>query len=314
MLKMMYYQFYTGSLIEIKGDYMNDRKQHVIKMAHQLFIEKGFQATSIQDILDYSGISKGTFYNYFSSKNELLLAIFKTIYKKLEEDRNELLIGQDPSNIDIFIKQIELQMKTHRANKLVTLFEEVHFSNDEDLKQYIKEGQLRILRWIYRRFIDIFGDSKKSYLLDCSIMFMGILHHNLKFHAIAYGSNASVYQVVHYSVERIVKMVEEIAIAGNQLIPPEFLDSWLPDCTKVDQTFQQKLDHTILAVKKGLNDHAERTKYYQLLDFIQDELLNSNEPRSFLIESALLSLQADQSISENKEFEKLVQLVTTYFT
>ena len=57
---------------------MNDRKQHVIKMAHQLFIEKGFQATSIQDILDYSGISKGTFYNYFSSKSELLIAIFKT--------------------------------------------------------------------------------------------------------------------------------------------------------------------------------------------------------------------------------------------
>ncbi|MDF0725904.1 TetR/AcrR family transcriptional regulator [Cytobacillus sp. S13-E01] len=293
---------------------MNDRKQHVIKMAHQLFIDKGFQATSIQDILDYSGISKGTFYNYFSSKNELLIAIFKTIYKKLEEDRNELLIGQDPSNIDIFIKQIELQMKTNRANKLVTLFEEVHFSNDEDLKQYIKDGQLRVLRWLYRRFIDIFGKNKKPYLLDCAIMFQGILHYNLKFHAIAYGSNASVYQVVHYSVERIAKMVVEVAEAGNQLILPEFLESWLPDCTKADQTFQQKLDHTILAVKKDLNDQAERTKYYQLLDFIQDELLNSKNPRKFLIESALLSLKAEQLFSEKKEFENLVQLVTSSFT
>ena len=64
---------------------MNDRKQHVVNKAHQLFIDKGFQATSIQDILDYSGISKGTFYNYFSSKNELLIAIFKTIFKKLEQ-------------------------------------------------------------------------------------------------------------------------------------------------------------------------------------------------------------------------------------
>ena len=46
---------------------MNDRKQHVVHMAHQLFINKGVQSTSVQDIFEYSGISKGTFYNYFSS-------------------------------------------------------------------------------------------------------------------------------------------------------------------------------------------------------------------------------------------------------
>ncbi|MFP3340850.1 TetR/AcrR family transcriptional regulator, partial [Micrococcus sp. SIMBA_131] len=70
----------TYNYKEVQGDTMNDRKQHVIKMAHQLFIERGFQSTSIQDILEYSGISKGTFYNYFSSKNELLIALFKALY------------------------------------------------------------------------------------------------------------------------------------------------------------------------------------------------------------------------------------------
>ena len=117
---------------------MNDRKQQVINKAHQLFIDKGFQATSIQDILEFSGISKGTFYNYFSSKNELLIAIFKNVFKQVEQGRNELLIGQDPSNIEIFIKQIEIQLKTNYENKLISLFEEVYFSKDEELKQYIK--------------------------------------------------------------------------------------------------------------------------------------------------------------------------------
>ncbi|MEH7125423.1 MULTISPECIES: TetR/AcrR family transcriptional regulator [unclassified Bacillus (in: firmicutes)] len=40
---------------------MNKQKQHVIDTAHYLFIEKGFQATSIQDILGCRGISRGTF-------------------------------------------------------------------------------------------------------------------------------------------------------------------------------------------------------------------------------------------------------------
>ncbi|SIC20615.1 Uncharacterised protein [Mycobacteroides abscessus subsp. abscessus] len=48
---MVYYKIYTGSILLKKGDFMNDRKQHVIKMAHQLFIDKGFQATSIQDMM-----------------------------------------------------------------------------------------------------------------------------------------------------------------------------------------------------------------------------------------------------------------------
>ncbi|HWO97264.1 MAG TPA: TetR/AcrR family transcriptional regulator [Bacillus sp. (in: firmicutes)] len=293
---------------------MNDRKQHVIKMAHQLFIEKGFQATSIQDILDYSGISKGTFYNYFSSKNELLIALFKTIYGKMEKERNELLMGQDPSNIDIFIKQVELLMKTNRINKLISLFEEVYFSKDEDLKEFIKRGQTRIIRWTFERFIDIFGDSKKPYLLDCAIMFMGILNHNLKYNAKAHGSSSDIHEVVRYSVERVVKIVDEVAEAGVQLIQPELLDSWLPDCKNSDQAFQQKLSHTILALKKALIDHKEQSKYNELLDFIQNELLQSKNPRRFLIESALLSLKTDHTCSEKKELQKLDNLIAIYFT
>ena len=72
---------------------MKDRKQHVIKTAHQLFIDKGYQSTSVQDILDSSGISKGTFYNYFTSKGELLIAIFKNLQLEIEKEKNEILIA-----------------------------------------------------------------------------------------------------------------------------------------------------------------------------------------------------------------------------
>ncbi|WP_313802241.1 TetR/AcrR family transcriptional regulator [Cytobacillus sp.] len=292
---------------------MNARKKHVIKMAHQLFIDKGFQATSIQDILEYSGISKGTFYNYFSSKNELLIAIFNTIYKDLEKERNELLIGQDPSNIEIFIKQVELQLKTNRTSKLVSLFEEVFVSNDEDLKQFIKRGHLRMLHWLFHRFIDLFGEEKRPYLLDCSIMFTGILQHNLKYDALANQSHASIHRVVRYSVERIIKMVEEVAESGDQLVQPELIESWVPVCKKLDRSFQQKLYHTVLALKKALNHNEEHTQHIELLDFIQEELLHSKSPRRFLVDSALFSIKTNQLVLGKIELEKLEQLVSDFF-
>lgn len=51
------------------------KKQMIIDTAVELFAEKGIEATSIQQITEKCGISKGAFYLHFKSKEELTLAI-----------------------------------------------------------------------------------------------------------------------------------------------------------------------------------------------------------------------------------------------
>ncbi|MFW0781331.1 TetR/AcrR family transcriptional regulator [Rossellomorea marisflavi] len=290
---------------------MKDRKLHVIKMSHQLFIEKGFLATSIQDILNYSGISKGTFYNYFSSKNELLMELFKSIYIKLEKERNDLLIGQSADDLDIFIQQIELQVATNRSNKLLTLFDEVVVLHDEDLKEFFHRGQLRMLRWYYQRFIDLFGEENKTYLLDCTIMFIGILHQNLKYHAFAFeGSDANLHSVVQYSVNRIVRVVEEAAESREQLFDYELIDQWMPDFRDQDPDFQKELHHAILSMKQ--QPLCDTPRYTELLEFIRDEMLHHPKPRRFLVESAMDTLRQNDRFSE-EALDKLNLLIHSFF-
>ncbi len=65
----------------------NFYKQKLIEKATKLFSVLGFKKTSIQDITDAAGIAKGTFYNFFSSKEEILFAIME----KQEEFRDNLL-------------------------------------------------------------------------------------------------------------------------------------------------------------------------------------------------------------------------------
>ncbi|PGL72867.1 TetR/AcrR family transcriptional regulator [Bacillus sp. AFS055030] len=291
---------------------MNDRKQHVVKIAHELFIEKGFQATSIQDILDYSGISKGTFYNYFSSKSDLVVALFNMIYKKLEHERNELLIGQSPSNIEIFIKQITLLMEANRDNKLISLFEEVIYINDLDIKQFIREGNFKTLNWVYTRLIDIFGSEKKDFLLDSAIMFLGIIHHNVRYYDLAKDMNISMDQVVRFSVKRLIKIVEDVEESGEQLFNLQLLDRWLP-VRKTEENFQQKLCSVICTIKKSVINSKEQQKYNELLDFIQNELLQSKTPRKFLIESALASLNDGKALLGEKGIKRLNELIDVNF-
>lgn len=293
---------------------MNDRKQQVITKAHELFIEKGFQATSILDILEYSGISKGTFYNYFSSKNELLIAIFTSLNKRIDQERNELLLGQDPSDIKIFIHQLELQMEFNRRNKLLTLFEEVFVSNDPALKQFLKRTQIMHIRWIFNRFVDIFGKSNQPYLLDCAIMFTGMLHHNIHFHFLAYEMDGNMNQVIHYTVERMQKMVEEVARNRSQLLKPEILDKWLPNCDQSGQAFKKKVYNTVSAVKNCLGTGDNRLEMIELLDFIQEEVIHSKTPRKFLIQSALSSIRENSGTLSKLELQKLEQIVDDFFS
>ncbi|MFC5589846.1 TetR/AcrR family transcriptional regulator [Sporosarcina soli] len=50
-------------------------KEELTKHSVVLFQQKGFSETSIQDIVDSIGVTKGTFYYYFTSKEMLLMEI-----------------------------------------------------------------------------------------------------------------------------------------------------------------------------------------------------------------------------------------------
>ncbi len=53
----------------LKGDM---RKKQILETAEKLFCEKGYEKTSVQDILDVLRLSKGSFYHHYESKEQLL--------------------------------------------------------------------------------------------------------------------------------------------------------------------------------------------------------------------------------------------------
>lgn len=294
---------------------MNKRKKHVIHIAYQLFVEKGFQATSIQDIIDCSGISKGTFYNYFSSKSELLISVFKWLHEKMEYERNQLLIGQELSDIDVFCKQMILYMKNNKRNKLLNLYREVFVSNDQDLVQFIKQRQLIEIRWTTERLTDIFGVDKRPYLLDCSIMFMGILQQNFQFNQIENKHTDKANEIIRYSVKRLSKIVEEVSESKEQLLDPALLEKWLPDTNQLDTEFNVQLIRYHRQLKDSIIKHSareDRERLIELLEFLNEELSESKQTRTYVIESALSTLEENALMINSKDFQDYKSLIYTY--
>ncbi|WML47993.1 TetR/AcrR family transcriptional regulator [Neobacillus sp. PS3-34] len=69
-------------------------KEKITEHSIKLFEKKGFSETSIQDIVDSLGVTKGTFYYYFSSKEELLMDIHLGYIDELLA-RQEQILGDD---------------------------------------------------------------------------------------------------------------------------------------------------------------------------------------------------------------------------
>ena len=68
-----------------KGDL---RKQEILQTAEKLFCRKGYEQTSVQDILDQLKTSKGSFYHHFVSKEAVLETLCS---KRAEQSRDDIL-------------------------------------------------------------------------------------------------------------------------------------------------------------------------------------------------------------------------------
>jgi AcrR family transcriptional regulator len=87
-------------------DIRKQKKQLIMDTALELFAENGFHSTSISQIANKAGISKGLTYNYFKSKNDILVEIidngFNEMYNNLNINRDGILTKEE---FIYFIKQ-----------------------------------------------------------------------------------------------------------------------------------------------------------------------------------------------------------------
>ena len=65
--------------------------KHIQDTAEELFIEKGFEKTSLQDIIDISGISKGAIFHHFKSKEDIFSSVIDKHYNYIAQKMNEEL-------------------------------------------------------------------------------------------------------------------------------------------------------------------------------------------------------------------------------
>lgn len=78
-------------------------KSRIVSAAWKLFYENGYDDTTVEEIVEESGTSKGSFYHYFSGKDALLSSL-----SDLFDDKYQELIPTLDENMDSFDKLMYL--------------------------------------------------------------------------------------------------------------------------------------------------------------------------------------------------------------
>lgn len=159
---------------------MNEKKQHILEQAMILFATKGYHSTSIQEIAEHAGVSKGGVYIYFSSKNELLVEIYRYYYQRIKDQINQYENKQDLQPKERLQLQIKVYMEELLNQKeFIIMHINENVSHSKELKEFIFTTKRETFNWYKQSILSIYGENAEPYVVDISIILNGILENYL---------------------------------------------------------------------------------------------------------------------------------------
>lgn len=88
-------------------------KQNILETAKRLFAEKGLENVKVEDVVKEVGVTRGAFYHYFKSREELIAGV---MYKAFEDDDNPYLQAYKQKGLNALEKlrfAAKLSLRSH---------------------------------------------------------------------------------------------------------------------------------------------------------------------------------------------------------
>ena len=119
-------------------------RERIFRSALDLFAQKGFLETTVEDITNAADVGKGTFFNYFPSKDHILLAFGEMQLARLREAVEEARQTNEP--LPKFLRSLTTRMTEEPARNpdLIRVLLLAFLSNP-DVRQAMLDLQTRVL-------------------------------------------------------------------------------------------------------------------------------------------------------------------------
>ncbi|MDR1606437.1 MAG: TetR/AcrR family transcriptional regulator [Streptococcaceae bacterium] len=126
------------------------KRNEILDCAEQLFTIRGYEATNVNAILKEVGIAKGTFYYYFTSKEEVMDAVIMRIIDTELEYAKTVLSNENLTPIEKLISSL---FRKPESDEQKVIIERLYEPNNALMKQRALQRTLEVLCPIYAEMI-----------------------------------------------------------------------------------------------------------------------------------------------------------------
>ena len=124
------------------------RRREILVTARELFVTKGYEHTSVNDILKIVDIAKGTFYYYFASKEEVLEAIILDIVEEGARRAEQIIKDKSIPLVNRIMMAIMAQTPEFEGSEEIK--EEMHKVENAKLEQLYTRAMLKRMTPVLR--------------------------------------------------------------------------------------------------------------------------------------------------------------------
>jgi AcrR family transcriptional regulator len=121
-----------------------ERRERLFRAALDLFARKGFAETTVEDITNAADLGKGTFFNYFPSKEHILLAFAEMQLGKLRAAADEARTKNEPTRV--FLRSLGARMTQEpiRNPSIIRILLQAFLSNSP-VRESVMDLQARVI-------------------------------------------------------------------------------------------------------------------------------------------------------------------------
>jgi AcrR family transcriptional regulator len=121
-----------------------ERRERLFRAALDLFTRKGFAETTVEDITNAADLGKGTFFNYFPSKEHILLAFAEMQLGKLRAAADEARTKNEPTRV--FLRSLGARMTQEpiRNPSIIRILLQAFLSNSP-VRESVMDLQARVI-------------------------------------------------------------------------------------------------------------------------------------------------------------------------
>jgi len=209
------------------------RKQEYLDTALDLFVEKGYSKTTVQEIIDKMGASKGAFYHYFKSKEDIIHAIIDEETTKYTTAMDEITGKDDKNAIEKFrVMLIRFQAMRHEnREKQFKLFHLMESKENVLFYQQMMERIIESTIPYYQKIIEQgnkeghFHVSNPSYTTEMVMYIISYLRRKMALIYINATDKASVLEEIREIILFMDEMMHKIlgVVPGTLNIKEEYL-------------------------------------------------------------------------------------------